>query len=687
MKKLCCLLLSALWLASPTPLYSQAEQPRELFSQAHALFSQGNIPQAEELFTKTLEQNYLLADYSLYFLGLAASSRNAWDNARNHFQQLKQRFPQSLWSSYASLELAKISLAEKNYSQALAELQALRKRAARNEVFNEALYTMGKIHELQDDLKQAYSLYQESRRAAGNPWAAKARDEVKRLREQHRQLFPLTSPEELSDEGALLVGERQYQEAEGIYRRLLDLASERRSRLRFLMNMADLYRAARKREDEITALTEIVREYPEGPEAPGALYRLARVYWNRNENLKALDHLKQLKERYPRSPIIENADFISAQIHESLRNTNEARSVYEGFAARFPGSRLRQEAEWRLAWLYYLNAEHSLARPVFKRLAEDAAAGHYKTAALYWEARAAEKLGYTEEAKRIYQEIVNGEEDSYYIGPAAKRLQNMGVGVKEKKPTKSPSSPEATPRLNSHLTFHLARAKELAESKLHRLAIAELDEIKDRSSGEASLRAILMREYARNRAYDRSVALANELDPSREEAGRYRYPLAYWETIEKKAEQQDMDPYLIVALIRQESLFDPSALSPASAYGLMQLLPSTAVRAAGRLGLPPPPAEKLFDPELNLTLGIHHLKEMLRLYSNSVVKALAAYNAGENAVARWESQIRAEDEEEFIERIPYGETRLYIKLVLRNHLNYKRIYDAGDKRDEKAEKP
>jgi soluble lytic murein transglycosylase len=170
------------------------------------------------------------------------------------------------------------------------------------------------------------------------------------------------------------------------------------------------------------------------------------------------------------------------------------------------------------------------------------------------------------------------------------------------------------------------------------------------------------------------VSLANQIQMPYADLERYRYPLAYWDTVQKTAEERGIDPYLVLALIRQESLFDPKALSSAFAYGLMQLLPSTATRTASQLGLPSPQPEKLFEPDLNLNLGIYHLKELLQLYPGDPVKAIAAYNAGQNAVARWERQIVTDDPEEFVERIPYGETRLYVKLVLRNHLNYRRIY-------------
>jgi soluble lytic murein transglycosylase len=107
----------------------------------------------------------------------------------------------------------------------------------------------------------------------------------------------------------------------------------------------------------------------------------------------------------------------------------------------------------------------------------------------------------------------------------------------------------------------------------------------------------------------------------------------------------------------------------------MQLLPSTAGRVARQIGLPPPSNEQLFQPEVNLTLGVQYLKDLLKRYSNNWYKAIAAYNAGEGAVDRWEREISTDDEEEFVERIPYLETRAYVKLVMRNHRIYSRLYD------------
>jgi soluble lytic murein transglycosylase-like protein len=225
------------------------------------------------------------------------------------------------------------------------------------------------------------------------------------------------------------------------------------------------------------------------------------------------------------------------------------------------------------------------------------------------------------------------------------------------------------------MAFHLVRARELAALNLNPLAVMELVQASRFAGRQPERRRLLMREYAQNRAYSYSIAIANQLPQGSADRDRYRFPLAYWEATQEKARERGLDPYLILALIRQESLFDTRARSPAAALGLMQLIPSTAARVAKQIGMPAPAHEKLFEPDISLTLGAHYLKSLLDRYSNNWHKAIAAYNAGENAVDRWEKEITTDDMEEFVERIPYLETRQYVKLVLRNHRIYKRLYD------------
>lgn len=676
MKSTAFLILVLFFAANPTPASSQDFNPRELFSRAHDLYSQKHFAEAKEMFFNTLDPDFPLEDYSLYYLGSIYLNEGNREAAYRLFGQLRERYPSSLWFHQAELQRAKILVAERNYPQALEALRELRARTGgKSELSHEALHLTAQILEVQGDVSGAFAKYQELRDLSPlSRWAAAARRDVNRLRQNQPSLFGLDTPEALANEAERLTKEREIGEAEKLYRQALSNKLPSRQRSSILMGLAHAYLAVRRRSEAMPVLTEIVRQHPSSPEVPNALYRLAQILWNRNDNSKALTYFQQLLEQHPGSSYLDLASFAVADIFESQKKKDEAIAIYASFPKRFPGSRLRGDAIWRLAWLYYLEKDFSRAHTTFRSLAAHGADERYHTAALFWQARTAEKLGKAEESVRLFLQIVNAEEDSYYKGPSARRLEAMGVALAAPADPRARPTDESDPLLTADLQFHLLRARELAQLDLHGLAVAELDEINRLARREHDLIRLLMREYARNRAYNRSVALANQIPNASDERDRHRYPLAYWGAIQQKAQEKQLDPFLIVSLVRQESLFEPRARSPASALGLMQLLPSTAAQVAKQLGLPTPSMENLFDPELNLTLGMEYLKDLLERHQNNWVKAIAAYNAGERALARWENEIITDDEEEFIERIPYTETRLYVKLILRNYRSYRNLY-------------
>jgi soluble lytic murein transglycosylase len=672
----------AAWLALalllvPCRIHAQEEKSRDLFAKAYVFFSQGDSRPAEELFLRTVDHGFILEDYSLHYLGLLAVKGGDLDAARQYFSRLQLKFPESVWAADADLQLAKFALAEKNYARAAELFRNLRARRAIREIADEAAYLLGQALEAAGDSKPAYAAYQDLRRASPlSAWDAPARKAVAALREKFPDLFGRATTEATLAEAELLGREQAYGDAVKLYRKLLEQTPQGNGRPRILAALGNLFRAERKREEAIPVLGEIVESFADSPEAPAALQQLAQIYWNRDDDAKALEYFNRLKERYPISSGADYAELASAKIYESAGKTDDALAAYQNLSKRAADAATREEAGWRAAWIYYLRRDDADANAAFKRLAASKDAAKYRLAALYWQARAAARLEQNDEAKRLFLVVLNDAEESYYKTVAAGWLARMGVAVEEKKPADPVASTIAPPALGAAQSFHLSRAEELNALALGAWAAAELDEIKNLGADDLSLRFFLMREYARAGAYARSVALATQIPLSRaaEELARYRYPLAYWDAVQKLAREDALDPYLIVALIRQESLFDPKAISPAAAHGLMQLLPSTAARVASRIGLGAPQREKLFDPELNLKLGIHHLKELLQRYSNNPVKAVAAYNAGENAVARWEARFGAVDDDEFIERISYPETQLYVKLVLRNLRVYRNLY-------------
>ena len=676
-KRTALFLLLLTFTAFPGPAFAQAVDPRELFAKAYTLYSSGDLAQAKELFQKTLEAKFSLTDYSLYYLAAIAFNETNTDQVRRLVAQLKQRFPQSIWLPAATLLRAKVEIAEKNFTSATDILSQLRSdKSTKREIVEEALYLHAQSLEAEGDPGRAYALYDELRNTSPNSrWTAAARKSQARLREKFPEVFPFQTLDSLADEADRLTREQQSSEAETLYKRLLNNVSEPDLRLRYLTKLAALYLGIRNRKEAIPLLEEIARDFPDSAEAPKAIYQIGQILWNRHDNAQALEQFKVLIEKYPTSAFVDHARYASADIHEYFGRRAEAIQVYSGIQKQIPKSQLRDDAAWRLAWLYYRAGELQSALATFRELVAQTKDGPFAIAALYWQGRVAERLSEPETARQLYRQIANGGEESYYQALALRGLERLGSPVRDTKSTKLSAAIESDPVLGPEITFHLSRARELTVLSLHQLAVAELDEVNRRSKPNGRLRALLMREYFHSQAYGRSLMLANQLPISQAERDLYRYPLAYWDLIQKKAQERGLDPYLVLALIRQESLFDTHARSPARALGLMQLIPPTAARVAKQLGLPAPSNETLFQPEVNVGLGTQYLKDLLQRYSNNWFKALAAYNAGEAAVDRWEKEIATDDTEEFVERIPYIETRGYVKLVLRNHRIYKRLYE------------
>jgi soluble lytic murein transglycosylase len=227
--------------------------------------------------------------------------------------------------------------------------------------------------------------------------------------------------------------------------------------------------------------------------------------------------------------------------------------------------------------------------------------------------------------------------------------------------------------LSSH-SAHIAvkRAEALKEIGLYDYAVEELLRFRGASIKEDVERCWYLQFYG---AYRDSFKCIAGVKGSRIPL-KFFYPLAYSEIIGKVSEKYYVDPFIILSVIREESRFDEEALSPAGALGLMQLMPFTAKRMAERTGVDPTGIESDEDimlPLQNITLGTSYLKQLLEEF-RSVPLAVAAYNAGDDPVRRWLKARPYLEVDEFIEDIPYDETRRYVKRVMRSYFMYKRIY-------------
>lgn len=369
-----------------------------------------------------------------------------------------------------------------------------------------------------------------------------------------------------------------------------------------------------------------------------------------------------------------------------------AQAHYDMVASQFPHSRQASTAAWRAAW-----AAYRLKQPdAGSRM--DALLRKYPTApevtdALYWRGRWAEEHGARATARQYYRIAAERFPGSFFGAEAAKRLASIGKGspgagvlqnLREIIP--DPPAPHPGP-LTASERKAVRRAQALASAwALDPAAEVLRAALRPSSRGALTVaRQLAAIDQQRNAwsggiiALERAVPHSLELDwrqlPHRDWNTLYPYP--YREEVQRAAAHWNVNPWLILGLIRQESDFNPNSLSHANARGLMQLLYGTARYHLREVDLPRLSPDDLFRPEINIPLGVAEFKSLLDEFDDQPAYALAAYNAGGSRVKQWLQQGPYRDIDEFIESIPFHETRGYVQAVLRNAEHYRHLYQSN----------
>jgi soluble lytic murein transglycosylase len=362
------------------------------------------------------------------------------------------------------------------------------------------------------------------------------------------------------------------------------------------------------------------------------------------------------------------------------RKRTKARAAFERLAAAGPSNSRKRDALWQLGRMNYRDQDFEAARASFRRLASNNNSGYHRPAT-YWEARSLERLGQAKEAGDLYADLTSSCPGYYYGIEAESRLAQMRLD------TPPDGAPVSAGRVNFKVPpswggQRYLRVRILDQVGFHDLALDEMERLLDGSPPGARL------EFARlaQRA-GRFRRGADEIEDYFGELVRARapglprlfweaaYPLPHWQEIQQVAREYGQDPFVIAAIIREESRFDEAALSRAGARGLMQLMPSTARDEARRLGIPSRDLD-LFDPATSIRLGTYSFSRRLDRFKGNVVLALAGYNAGDYRANRWAKKLDGLERDEFIDLIPYRETRLYIKRILASYDQYRWIYGS-----------
>ena len=431
-----------------------------------------------------------------------------------------------------------------------------------------------------------------------------------------------------------------------------------------------------KRYDEAR---DVFRALADGPSAQAgeAGVWLGRVYLRQDTGDRLLNLLPSLP---PKSLTPDQKAMIlmlsgiwlddQGQFDKAVLKYRQAANAAEGNSQRF-------EALWRIGWIQYREGQYQSAVESFQRIVAGVDDPQWTPQALYWVGRTRERL-HDPDAGAAYAQVCRRYYFTYYCQLARSKLQ-MSTSTRGGNVATAAISSDTGDELRKDR--HYVKAVELKLLGLDQEAAKELASLPERYAKD---RAVIMElcgllsdvgEYHQalrlTRLYFRESIERGGATLVPERLWAAAYPTAYLPLIRNYA--GSVDPFLAAAIIREESQYEIRALSRAGAVGLMQVMPATAQSMAKKNGGGDIGRDDLFDYETNIRFGVKYLDHLIEQFAGNITQVVASYNAGPQAVSSWMAKYAGKDQDEFVEMIPYQETRQYVKRVLRSYREYLRL--------------
>ena len=413
------------------------------------------------------------------------------------------------------------------------------------------------------------------------------------------------------------------------------------------------------------------------------LYLLMELARNRDDLTAQTTYVDMLRSSFPHSPWLAEALFSSGNMYMLRKDYPRAVEYYKDLAERFPQNTNAAAAHWRAGWWSYRQGLYPQAAQIFEEQIREYPGAKETVSALYWRARLYEQQDHEPAmAAAHYRTLIGAYSHYFYAQMARERLVALGDAAPLTVPGLEKYVPQTIPPLTASFPEgdpHLVKAHLLVNAGLSEYVPREIAAAPGSSSwsgiAEAQIYASYGETFRAMRVLKRALPYATSAPIKAIPLAYWRilFPEPYWDTIRAESAKNGLDPYLVASLIRQESEFNPTAISHADAYGLMQLLPSVGRQMAREEGLGSIEPRQLLDPILNIRLGTRYLRQTLDHFGGVPEYALAAYNAGENRVTDWQAAGPYHGLDEFVESIPFTETREYVQAIVRNEDMYRGI--------------
>ena len=436
-------------------------------------------------------------------------------------------------------------------------------------------------------------------------------------------------------------------------------------------------------------MNRLVDLYPVRP-----MNKLASRLWENGYPEASQQVYQKILDKYPAEALAcHKALYFMGRIEEDNHRYAQAIGYYEKLLSQYNWGYFTPSAQFKIPWLYRLDGQFEKAREGFSSLLKFANpemfrgldngfpdSDDFRPAALYWLAETERQLENHESRVSFLKQLIEEFPMDFYAMVARIEMSMQPLNFLEPEAIQT-----STPRkwgLGEIDRKRINRAEKLISIGFLEMGMKELSKM-TQGQGDQEFSYYLAQLYKKAGGYQRAIQLSWGISRKKQHSSiapplaEILFPKPYVEHARQESSQYKLSPYLVMGLMRQESAFNKRVVSSAQAIGLMQLLPSTATRVARSMRTRLADQEDLKKPAVNIQLGVKYLSGLLNDFEDNIIFALASYNAGPNKVKQWKGTRSELKPLEFMESIPYKETRNYVKKVLRNYVIYKTLYGKG----------
>jgi soluble lytic murein transglycosylase len=700
---------------------------RDYFKRGVEAFEKQDYVMAEYYLNQIKDTYAILADHIFYYYAKSLLMEEKYEKAREYYLKLKSYYPDSIFSEKATLEYADLFFMTADYTEAESAYEKFINDFPNSDLLPYSLFQLAVCQEKNSKFSTAFENYKKLwLKYPQSEYSMPSYNAATALSDSGKTPEFTPTVEDFYSRGQIFYDLYLYESALAEYKIILDRAKSKA--INENLHMKTLYRTGmcyfnlRDYSASKEYLLSSYKKSPSGTFADDNLYFLGRIDTNLDMDDSAIERYALLLEKFPTSNYADDALYRTGRIYFFINDFDNARKYFKRIVNEYPGGDKLPDAYWELGWIEYKLEDFTSAADTFEGMA-----GKFKGAllgekAMFWKAKSSEKLGDKDKALSIYREIAGARTYSYYTFASKKYLEEAGQTVELGTINTSvyPDNPqigsllpdvydglvnsletsdstsgttggtsentvETTQENTDKIIFsHTDKAKELLVIEFYQSADKEIEaahsQFEDNNTGLLQLSTLYLKsmDYINSQkviSNNYSKLLNSLKSPYKDYLYYLIYPYAYPEYLKKYSAEFGVDPLFVLAVMREESRFDPEAGSYVGALGLMQVMPATGKGIANSLGIKNFNSQMLLDPETSIKMGCFYLSEQLKNFNGNNYFASGAYNGGPGAMSKWISERGDKNIDEFIELIPYDETRNYIRKVMGSYFFYQMLYE------------